>query len=123
MSDVRNGAALVREVALKAIDEKTGAIKAEYAQELQRVSEDFDAKLDAIKLETAKAKANVRFENLMEAKARKNALNPLLHEFIKTGSVRQEIAQKADGYVRFDAATAGSLLAQPEMAAEINRLV
>jgi HK97 family phage major capsid protein len=114
-------ASVLRDIALKAVDGKTGEIRAEYTDALAKANADIDRKLDDIRLEVAKRNAEKAIES-KQSEARK-AFKSVLPDFLKSGHVRPEIAQKADGYVRFDAATAGNLLLQPEMAADINRQV
>ena len=122
MSEVRNGAAVVREIALKAIDEKTGAIKSEYIEPLQKANNALQSQIDDLKAAAAARKADARFAANEDRMARKAALNPLLKSWIKSGNVTPELLSKTDNYVRFEAPGA-SLLLQPTMAAEINRQV
>jgi HK97 family phage major capsid protein len=114
---------VLRDIALKAIEPETGKLRAEYIEALAKANNDIDSKLDAMRLDIAKQKAEERLNTVTEAKARKNAVNPVLRGFLKNTPVDSALMTKASEHVRFDAASAGVLLAQPEMANEINRLI
>jgi len=122
-TQVKSAAAQVREIALTAIDEKTGAIKTEYADALTKASVDLQKQIDDLKATAAASKAEKRFADKLDMLAeRKTILNPALKSWIKNGVMTDEMARKSDGYVRFEN-PGSSLLLQPQMAAEINRQV
>ncbi len=122
MSDVNKAAAVVRDIALKAIEPVTGQLKTEYTDALTKANNALQSQIDDLKAAAASRKADARFAANEDRMARKSALNPMLKSWIKSGNVAADLLTKTDNYVRFEAPGA-SLLLQPTMAAEINRQV
>lgn len=123
---------LLTEIAHKAVDEKTGTIKAEYDSAVQKVNADIDLIIDRkmadFKLEQAKKEQEHRFNGIVNHKriAQKEDFGNLIKTLALSSKgmahVTPEHWTKANEYVRFDASQVGGLLTQ-EITRDINRKV
>jgi HK97 family phage major capsid protein len=112
-----------REIALKAVDEKTNAIKAEYSVALEKASKDLDKRIEDLSLLVSKGAHKDVDENVeLRAKRKSQADNfKAIIKGLKHNMINEDLVRKSDAYVRFDAESAGNLLMAPELSREINR--
>lgn len=118
MSDdkLRNIRAMMSDVASEAVKSSDESRKAELDTRFQKLNDDFDKRFGDLQKAIAQSAkgGNPGNEKL-------DAFKKGFQEYIRKGHFPADIVAKADGYVRFDGATAGNLLMPDEISSYINR--
>jgi len=116
---LRNIRAMMTEAAQDVVNAKSEAHKAEADARFLKLNDDLDARF----AELERAIATKGYGNREEKSENRQLFKKGFSEFVRKGEYPKDLHTKADGYVRFDAATAGNLLAPAEIASEINRKI
>lgn len=114
---LRNIRAMMTEAANEVFSAKSESHKAEANARFAKLNDDLDARF----AELEKAVATKSYGNREEKNEKRADFTKGFSEYIRKGQYPGELLAKADGYVRFDGATAGNLLMPAEISSEINR--
>lgn len=108
---------MMTEAANEVFSAKSESHKAEANARFAKLNDDLDARF----AELEKAVATKSYGNREEKNEKRADFTKGFSEYIRKGQYPGELLAKADGYVRFDGATAGNLLMPAEISSEINR--
>lgn len=114
---LRNIRAMMTDAANEVFSAKSESHKAEANAKFAKLNDDLDARF----AELEKAIATKGYGNREEKNEKRADFTKGFAEYIRKGHYPSELMAKADGYVRFDGATAGNLLMPAEISSEINR--